>query len=193
METTDTAFEAEVGVEQEALHTAQSPENELQKGKRAARVANTGIQIPPSPGYDDEEPGESSPLLASAASEDPPPWRGMDDFAHLPKWRQPNILWVLVPFFLMASAFGGVITPKVNLILELVCQRYMSERQLAVYLANPAAGSRFLGTAVHKATAEMLRTRYPSRFIYKLIGPDFLDTTTGKFIELAIKQNSWAL
>ena len=62
--------------------------------------------------------------------------------------------------------------------------RYMSERQLAVYLANPAAGSRFLGTAVHKATAEMLRTRYPSRFIYKLIGPDFLDTTTGKFIEL---------
>jgi hypothetical protein len=62
--------------------------------------------------------------------------------------------------------------------------RYMSANQLRAYLANPAAGSRFLGTAVHKATAEMLEIRYPSRFIYKLVGPDFLDTTTGKLIEL---------
>jgi hypothetical protein len=62
--------------------------------------------------------------------------------------------------------------------------RYLSDRQLQVYLANPAGGSRFLGTAVHKATARLLEIRYPDRFIYRIVGPDFLDTTTGKFIEL---------
>jgi hypothetical protein len=56
--------------------------------------------------------------------------------------------------------------------------------QLRAYLANPASGSRFLGTAVHKATARLLEIRYPNRFIYRIVGPDFLDTTTGKFIEL---------
>jgi hypothetical protein len=60
----------------------------------------------------------------------------------------------------------------------------MSANQLRAYLVNPAAGSRFLGTAVHKATARLLEVRYPDRFIYKIIGPDFLDTTTGQFIEL---------
>ena len=62
--------------------------------------------------------------------------------------------------------------------------RYMSERQLNAYLKNPAAGSRFLGTAVHDATARALETRYPSRFTYNLVGPDFLDETTGELIEL---------
>ena len=62
--------------------------------------------------------------------------------------------------------------------------RYMSANQLRAYLANPAAGSRFLGTAVHNATAKALEMRYPFRFIYNLIGPDFLDTTTGDLIEL---------
>jgi hypothetical protein len=68
--------------------------------------------------------------------------------------------------------------------------RYMSERQLEVYLANPAAGSRFLGTAVHEATTQMLKMRYPGRFIYKLIGPDFLDTTTGKLLELTTQRQA---
>jgi hypothetical protein len=62
--------------------------------------------------------------------------------------------------------------------------RYLSAKQLQAYLANPAAGRRFLGTAVHKATARLLEMRYPDRSIYKIVGPDFLDTTTGKFIEL---------
>jgi hypothetical protein len=60
----------------------------------------------------------------------------------------------------------------------------ISAEQLEAYLANPAAGSRFLGTAVHNATAKVLETRIPDRFIYNTVGPDFLDTTTGKFIEL---------
>jgi hypothetical protein len=62
--------------------------------------------------------------------------------------------------------------------------RHMTEKQVEAYLKNPAAGSRFLGTAVHDATAEALEKQYTSRFIYNRIGPDFLDKTTGKLIEL---------
>ncbi len=68
----------------------------------------------------------------------------------------------------------------------------MSAKQLAAYLANPVAGSRFLGTAVHKATARALEIRYPDRFIYNIVGPDFLDTTTGKFIELTTPRQAGA-
>lgn len=70
--------------------------------------------------------------------------------------------------------------------------RYMSPNQLKAYLANPAAGSRFLGTAVHNATAKALAMRYPSRFIYNLIGPDFLDTTTEELIELTTPRQAGA-
>jgi len=61
---------------------------------------------------------------------------------------------------------------------------YMSVNQLNAYLANPAAGSRFVGTAVHDATADVLVALYPGRFVYNAVGPDFLDTTTGEMIEL---------
>jgi MFS family permease len=36
--------------------------------------------------------------------------------------------WIIGPFFLLALAFGGIITPKMNLMLELVCREYMAER-----------------------------------------------------------------
>jgi hypothetical protein len=61
---------------------------------------------------------------------------------------------------------------------------FMSEREWIAYSLNPAGGGRFLGTAVHKATAETLEMAYPERFIYNRVGPDFIDTVTGKGIEL---------
>ncbi|WP_187271814.1 RHS repeat domain-containing protein [Aeromicrobium terrae] len=41
-----------------------------------------------------------------------------------------------------------------------------------------------LGQAVHRATARELERNYPGRFVYSTRGPDFLDTTTGKMLEL---------
>ena len=70
--------------------------------------------------------------------------------------------------------------------------QFMSGNQLRAYLANPAAGSRFLGTAVHNATARVLEIRYPGRFIYNTIGPDFLDTTTKELIELTTPRQAAA-
>jgi hypothetical protein len=101
----------------------------------------------------------------------------------------------------VAAGFGTVAATagKVGRIISSIAQeqadlgigglsRHLSEKQLEAYLRNPAAGSRFLGTAVHKATAEALKMQYPSRFTYNLIGPDFLDKTTGELIELTTQR-----
>jgi hypothetical protein len=63
-------------------------------------------------------------------------------------------------------------------------RQFMSQAQWAAYAKNPAAGSRFLGNAVHDATNAALKLAYGNRFQYNRIGPDFLDTLTGQLIEL---------
>jgi hypothetical protein len=65
---------------------------------------------------------------------------------------------------------------------------YMSPREQAAYLADPSNGSRFLGQAVHNATADSLQQQYGSRFLYSRVGPDFLDRDTGEIIELTTPQ-----
>ncbi|KAL8647191.1 MAG: hypothetical protein Q9210_005700 [Variospora velana] len=40
-----------------------------------------------------------------------------------------KILWLLPPFLMATLAFGGVIVPKVNLILSLICREYFEEQQ----------------------------------------------------------------
>jgi MFS family permease len=42
-----------------------------------------------------------------------------------------QVYWLLGPFVLAAVAFGGIIVPKVNLILSLICREYFADRQLA--------------------------------------------------------------
>lgn len=39
-----------------------------------------------------------------------------------------QIYWLLFPFLIYSLAFGGVILPKINLIMELVCRDYLSDR-----------------------------------------------------------------
>lgn len=36
--------------------------------------------------------------------------------------------WLLGPFFIYALAFGGIIVPKLNLVLTLICRKYLAER-----------------------------------------------------------------
>jgi hypothetical protein len=61
---------------------------------------------------------------------------------------------------------------------------FLSKGEVAAYDANPAGGSRFLGQAVHRATARALETNYGKRFSYSTRGPDFTDAVTGQRIEL---------
>lgn len=46
------------------------------------------------------------------------------DFEGLPWWKRPSIYWLLPPFLLFTIAFGGVVVPKINLIMDLVCEEY---------------------------------------------------------------------
>ena len=39
-----------------------------------------------------------------------------------------QIFWLLPPFALFTLAFGGIVVPKLNLILELICRDYYSEK-----------------------------------------------------------------
>ncbi|KND93116.1 Nitrilase and fragile histidine triad fusion protein NitFhit [Tolypocladium ophioglossoides CBS 100239] len=57
-------------------------------------------------------------------------WNGFDDFEGLPWWRTPSVFWLLAPFAIFTLAFGGIIVPKLNLILDLVCQQYFADRTL---------------------------------------------------------------
>lgn len=55
---------------------------------------------------------------------------GYEDFAGLPWWRTPSVYWLVGPYFLFTLAFGGIIVPKLNLIVDLVCRNYFSDRQI---------------------------------------------------------------
>ncbi|KAK2606095.1 hypothetical protein QQS21_003490 [Conoideocrella luteorostrata] len=57
-------------------------------------------------------------------------WNGLADFEGLPWWRQPSVFWLLAPYSLFTLAFGSVLVPKLNLILDLVCQRYFANQKL---------------------------------------------------------------
>jgi MFS family permease len=137
MDTQDAAFEAEVELD---IAAQQEERLRRERGQIAAQVAKGGIDISSSrAGQDDGaavrgDADESSPLLPRDGQDGRKPsgtaaeWES--DFAHLPWYRRPSIFWVLGPFFLMTLAYGGSLTPKVNLILELICQEYISERMI---------------------------------------------------------------
>lgn len=130
MDTAEAVIEADIELDGEALERERTRRKSSQ-GRRAAEVSKPGVDIPRSPSLDGriEEADEESPLLAREQDQgdDGPSWEE-NEFADLPWYKRPSIFWVLAPFFLMACAFGGIITPKINLILELVCRQYMSER-----------------------------------------------------------------
>ncbi|KAH6625747.1 tetracycline-efflux transporter-like protein [Boeremia exigua] len=57
-----------------------------------------------------------------ANKDDEPEW--FREFRGLPWWKRPSIYWLLPPFLLFTVAFGGVVVPKLNLIMDLVCEEY---------------------------------------------------------------------
>ncbi|QDS74860.1 hypothetical protein FKW77_003224 [Venturia effusa] len=57
-------------------------------------------------------------------------YRPWDEFADLPWWKKPHAYWLLGPFMLSALAYGGIIVPKINLILNLICREYYADKSL---------------------------------------------------------------
>ncbi|KAL2419810.1 hypothetical protein ABEF95_005072 [Exophiala dermatitidis] len=56
------------------------------------------------------------------------PWSGAQGSADLPWYKKPSIFWLLPAFFPFCVAFGGIIVPKTYLVLDLICQGYLSDR-----------------------------------------------------------------
>ncbi|KAJ6172816.1 hypothetical protein N7470_001883 [Penicillium chermesinum] len=56
---------------------------------------------------------------------------GQEDFAHLLWYRRPSMGWILLPYLVLALIYGGIISPKINLVVDLVCREYYSTEQLA--------------------------------------------------------------
>ncbi|KAI1659997.1 MFS general substrate transporter [Daldinia decipiens] len=81
---------------------------------------------------------ETSPLVGAStsnATEDDrngkgqESWIGHEDFADLPWWRTPSVYWLLAPYLLFSLAFGGILVPKLNLIVQLICRTHFTDRQ----------------------------------------------------------------
>ncbi|KAB2571113.1 putative membrane protein [Lasiodiplodia theobromae] len=75
---------------------------------------------------------EETPLLAgnsrrSSASSRPSAY---EDFSAIPWYKRPSIYWMLPMFFLMAIANAGILVPKMNLIITLLCREYFSDKAM---------------------------------------------------------------
>ena len=73
-------------------------------------------------------------------------WFGITEIKGLPWWKRPSvrreqtsrphialtdvrqIYWLLPPFLLFSLAFGGIVVPKLNLIMDLVCEEYYASQ-----------------------------------------------------------------
>ncbi|EGX92909.1 tetracycline-efflux transporter, putative [Cordyceps militaris CM01] len=103
---------------------------------RSAAVAN---------GHVARDADETSRLLPNGPDEeyDKPVWDGLTEFEHLPFWRRPSIFWLMGPYAIFTLAFGGVIVPKVTLILDLVCNKHFADKAAAdpSFHASPVLGA----------------------------------------------------
>ncbi|KAI7771996.1 hypothetical protein LZL87_011689 [Fusarium oxysporum] len=57
-------------------------------------------------------------------------WERHEASKVLPWWQRPSVYWLLFPFTVFTLTFGGVIVPKSNLILDLVCKQYMADQKI---------------------------------------------------------------
>lgn len=78
-------------------------------------------------GYDGERiPDETTGEDSSSKDK----WDGLRDFQGLPWWKTPSVYWLVGPYALFMLAYGGTLVPKFNLILSLVCRRYLADQAL---------------------------------------------------------------
>ncbi|KIV91636.1 hypothetical protein PV10_06152 [Exophiala mesophila] len=106
---------------------------------RDSKIVNSATSYAP----EDQDPDdESSPLIGQDETRRPSnpratdsyiralnePWAGSHGSRNKPWYRTPSIFWLLPAFFPFCVAFGGIIVPKTYLILNLICDRYLSDQ-----------------------------------------------------------------
>ncbi|KAF2092368.1 MFS general substrate transporter [Rhizodiscina lignyota] len=122
-------FEAEAEIEN-AEHNSKG-QQEL--GKKAITVATGDIDSRRRDREGEESPllgeGYSSPVGSNFGGSDDD-WPGDRDFVDVPWHKRPSIYWLLPCFLVYALAFGGIIVPKLNLYVTLICREYMSDKAI---------------------------------------------------------------
>jgi MFS family permease len=127
MSTSEAVFEADVDLDGQRSHQ-QRQQRDSQigtQGSSTRRIAEDSKSREETEIADEE----TALLRPSIEEQDALPLPSdVDDFAGFPWYKRPSIWWVIGPFFLLALAFGGIVTPKMNLMLDLVCREYFAER-----------------------------------------------------------------
>ncbi|KAF2270253.1 tetracycline-efflux transporter-like protein [Lojkania enalia] len=138
MDSNDGVFAAEADVDQQLRERSQ------RKGKSEGRHSHewsskSGQSLPALDSDNEELPllldrssGSSSHRGSTRGSDgsDSAELSGPTEFHGLPWWKRPSIFWLLPPFLLFTLAFGGIVVPKLNLISDLICHDYYTDRTL---------------------------------------------------------------
>jgi MFS family permease len=130
----DRVLDSEALIRQENSGTVRSPTkgSSLTKGHDAALAAG-GVEALPA--YEDTPLLQRDGSISSESSDEEDSieqtglhWSGAEDFKGLPWWRKPSLYWLLPALLLNTLAYGAIIVPKVNLILNLVCNNYFADQ-----------------------------------------------------------------
>ncbi|KAF2791201.1 tetracycline-efflux transporter-like protein [Melanomma pulvis-pyrius CBS 109.77] len=132
MATNDAAFAGDADIDEQMRSRSSRSASALH-----TRHAQSGRSGQSSPAL--EYNGEEEPLLGSAGSSrgsvgsgsgsEPQEWFGTAELSGLPWWKRPSIFWLLPPFLLFTTAYGGIIVPKMNLIIDLICRDYFADQE----------------------------------------------------------------
>ncbi|KAK9240121.1 major facilitator superfamily domain-containing protein [Lipomyces kononenkoae] len=78
---------------------------------------------------DDRDRGSSTTTIDPYTDEPGKPQDRLTETTRKSIWTKPTIYHLLAPFMMFAVAFGGNLTPKINIILTLVCREYYAKQQ----------------------------------------------------------------
>ncbi|KAK9370141.1 major facilitator superfamily domain-containing protein [Lipomyces kononenkoae] len=94
--------------------------------------------------------GSSRTTVQPYTDEPGKPQDSLTETARKSIWTTPTIYHLLAPFMLFALAFGGNLTPKINIILTLVCREYYAKQQ-------DTLGPSVTQWAIRLASSDMVR------------------------------------
>ncbi|KAI9733247.1 MAG: hypothetical protein M1834_003331 [Cirrosporium novae-zelandiae] len=122
----NTVFEADANIDEEIRSRSRPISTHRGRSRRGHKVTTTVLG-----GVDANEGTEEAPLLSrDPRDDDSSSSNSTDSLDNLPWWKKPSVFWLLPSFALTTLAFGGLVVPRINLILTLICRQRLQERAI---------------------------------------------------------------